>query len=133
MRRRTWRERANIARMSIVRAGRHAGQAAHKVAAQGWERARLTGAQLARRVIAAQEAARLDPGLIRQSFRSVANRPVARTSDRAWQAAYADQARRLLEPAPAARRPAPPQPAATAAWPHKDPRGPLADNDREAG
>ncbi len=133
MSRRTWRQRANIARMSIVRAGRHAGQAAHKVAAQGWDRARRTGAQLARRVIAAQKAARLDPGLIRQSFLSVASRPMARASDRAWQAAYADQARRLLEPAPAAPRPAPPRPAATAASPHKDPRGPQAGNDREAG
>ena len=84
----TWRQRLSLSRLAIVRAGRSAGQAAHRVAEQGLERAKLTGAKLAKRVTAIQKAARLDPRLMRESARSVAYRPMDRASDRAWQIGY---------------------------------------------
>jgi hypothetical protein len=127
------RERIDLARLAVVKAGRHAGQSARNVAAQGLERARLTGAKLARHVVAVQKAAGLSPHLMRESARSVMNRPMTRDGDRAWQAAYVAQAARLGVPGMAqpVREPAAAPPAAPPerpSWPHITPSGP----DREA-
>jgi hypothetical protein len=121
----TWRQRWQMSRLAVVKAGKSAGQTAHKVAAQGLARARLTGAQLARKVVAIQKAAGLDPRLMRQSLRSVASRPMARESDRAWQAAY-------VKAATAAMAPPTPRLQPVAASPAPAPRTPQPQQEREA-
>lgn len=88
MRLRSWRERLDVARVSIVAAGLQAASTVHRVAIQGAERAKLQGARLARHITALQRAARAPDKLIRESVRSVAAKPMALTSDSAWQAAY---------------------------------------------
>jgi hypothetical protein len=60
-------------RLAIVKSGKSAGQAAHRVAVQGAERAKLTGPKLAGHIIAVQRAAGLDPRLMRESARSDKN------------------------------------------------------------
>jgi hypothetical protein len=123
----TWRQR--LSRLAIVRAGRSAGQSAHRVAAQGYARAKLTGAKLARRVTAIQKAARLDPRLMRESARSVACRPMERASDRAWQIGYAAEAGRRVPGLVPRAQPAiaPPPGPERPVWPHAGPK------DLEAG
>lgn len=88
----TWRKRIDVARLSVVKAGKGSAAIMHKVAAQGLERANLTGAKLARRIVAVQKSAGATDKMIRESARSVANRPMTRESDRAWQAAYVAEA-----------------------------------------
>jgi hypothetical protein len=86
------------ARLSIVKAGKSAAGKTHQVAAQGLAASRQAGRQIARTVIAAQRAARLDPRLIRESLRSLMLRPASRQSDVAWRQAYTAEAERLLSP-----------------------------------
>jgi hypothetical protein len=129
---RSFRERIDLARLAVVKAGKHAGQATHRVAAQGLQKAKLSGAKLARHVISVQKAAGVTDKMLRESARSVANRTMTRPGDRAWQAAYVGEAQRLgALPAPeraAATVPAGPA-SARPSWPHITPTGP----DREAG
>lgn len=132
-----WRDwRARLMLSPIVRAGKAAGQRAHQVAAQGLAKARLTGAQLARRIVAVQKAAGLDTRLMRESARSVIHRPMTRESDRAWQAAYAREAERhvpgLAPKCEPAMVPAAPAGPARPVWPHAGPSGPIR-TDWEAG
>ena len=116
------RERIDAGRLAVVKAGKSASAAVHRVAEQGLQRARLTGAKLARHIIAVQKAAGATPKMMRESARSVAARPMTRDGDRAWQAAYVREAERHVRGLAPHREPAmtPPAPSAPArpAWPH---------------
>lgn len=118
--------RLSLGWLSIVKASRSARQHVHRVAAQGLQQAQLTGAKLAKRIVAIQKAANLHPRMMRKSVRSVANRSMTRDSDRQWQAAYVATAEQLV---PGIR---PPVPAALAppTWPYK---GGLTKTDPEVG
>ena len=116
----TWRQRLSLSWLSIVRASRPADQRAHQLAAQGLHQARAAGAALARKIISIQQAAGLDPRIIRESARAVASRHLVCDSDRQWQTAYIEAAARavpgLVLPQP---QPASPPPPAPPSWPYK--------------
>ena len=121
MRLRNWRERLDVARVSIVSAGRQAMNTAHRVAVQGAARAKLQGERLARHITGIQKAVRAPDKMIRESVRSVAAKPMALTSDQAWQAAYVRTAVAQMpglvpEYEPAPKPPAPERPERPA-WP----------------
>ena len=135
------RERIDAGRLAVVKAGKSASASVHRVAEQGLQRARLTGAKLARHIIAVQKSAGATPKLMRESARSVAARPMTRDGDRAWQAAYVREAERHVPGLAPHREPAitPAAPAAPVrpAWPFTagpiDPSHFRSDADKEAG
>lgn len=112
----SWRDRIDLARVSIVKHGKQAASTVHRVAAQGAGRAKMQGARLARHIIGVQKAAGASDRLMRESAKSVANRPMARESDRQWQEAYVAKAAQLV----AGVKPPDPVPAGPSrpAWPH---------------
>ena len=131
----SWRKRIDVARLSVVKAGKGGAAIMHKVAVQGMERAKLHGAKLARHVVAIQEAAGATPKMMRESAKSVGSRPMTRESDRAWQRAYMAEAESRVpglaprsEPAMVPAAPAGPE---RPVWPNAGPSA--AKPDLEAG
>jgi hypothetical protein len=91
-----WRERVRGARKAARTAGAHV----HKVAAQSLNHARLSGAKLARKVVAIQQAAGLNWKLAERSLRSVQSHQGGRESDQAFRQAYTTVASAALQPQP---------------------------------
>jgi len=72
-----------------LEAGRRSWHTVERAAAQGYKRAQLSGAKLARKIISIQQAAGLDPRMIRASAERAIHRQTGRYSDRAFQHGYA--------------------------------------------
>lgn len=131
----SWRKRLDVARLSVVKARKQTAAIMHRVVAQGYERAKLTGGQMARRIVSVQKAAGATDKMMRESAKSVGNRPMTRESDAAWQRAYMAEAERHV-PGLAAR----PEPAMVAVparperpmWPNAAPSAGKPDPDKEA-
>ena len=77
-------------------------QRAHRVAIQGFDKAKSAGRLTARHILSVQRAAELPEHLVEKSARSTIERAVPRESDRQWQAGYKEVAERHV---PALREP----------------------------
>jgi hypothetical protein len=122
-------------RQSARAALRCSGGTVHRVAVQGYAKARQAGRVMASRVIAIQRGARLPEHMMRNSARAIIDRPDGRRSDLAWRQGYRQIAEasvsgladRELVPA------RPPEPAGTGKPPPWPQAGSPADPDKEAG